>query len=135
MHRFDLSNKDEIYQFKVYCEMVLQRRSKIEIQTNTLKRTNQQNKGLHKFFVIISDALNEIGQEFCYTGLKGLDLSVRYSPYIVKEFFWRPIQIALYNIESTTKLNTEQINGVADVIIKFFGDKGVVVEFPHKKEK
>ena len=136
---YNLKDKDELARFKIISESYEAREIKVYLQPSHLKeeeakkekkRTTKQNSSIHKFFEIVSEALNEIGQEFCYTGLKGLDLSVRYTPNIVKDFFWRPIQIAMFNIESTTKLTTIQINNISDVIIKFFGDKGVVVEFP-----
>ena len=98
------------------------------------KRTTKQNSSLHLFFDLISFALNELGQEFCYTGVKGFNLTTRYTPLIVKEFFWKPIQITLFDIESTTKLNTQQMNEVIDVIVKFFGEKGVFIEFPNNEE-
>ena len=55
---------------------------------------------------------------------------MRYTPTLVKEFVWRPIQLTLFNIESTTKLDTKQMNEVIDVITKFFGDRGIVLPFP-----
>ena len=106
---------------------------KIDLKRLSNTRTAKQNRALHKFFVIICEQLNEMGQEFCYTGLKGLELSTRYTPDIVKNFFWRPIQISLFQIESTRKIDTKQINEIADIVIKFFGEKGVVVDFPRKE--
>ncbi len=106
---------------------------KLELKQVSNSRTAKQNRALHKFFVIICEQLNEIGQEFTYTGLKGLELSTRYTPDIVKNFFWRPIQISLFDIESTKKINTKQINEIADIVIKFFGDKGVLIDFPRRE--
>ncbi|MBL4703470.1 MAG: hypothetical protein JKY54_03055, partial [Flavobacteriales bacterium] len=48
----------------------------------------------------------------------------------VKEFIWKPIQNALFDIKSTTKLDTKEINEIIDVITKYFGDKGITVDFP-----
>lgn len=107
--------------------------TRIELKFVSNTRTARQNRSLHKFFVIISETLNEIGQEFTYTGLKGFELSTRYTPDIVKNFFWRPIQLSLFELESTKGLDTKMINEIADVIIKFFGEKGVLVEFPRKE--
>lgn len=130
--KLDLSNENDLFKAQTYFDMLCAGKFSIELKKLSDKRTSQQNRALHKFFVLISNQLNEIGQEFCYTGLKGLELSTRYTPEIVKNFFWRPIQLALYDIESTKKLTTEQINGVTDVIIKFFGDKGILIEFPNR---
>jgi hypothetical protein len=94
------------------------------------KRSNTQNSALHLYFDFISKELNNLGLEFQYQGLKGLDFSIMYTPNIVKEFVWRPIQIALFDKESTTKLTSKEINEIIDVITKFFGERGVYLEFP-----
>jgi len=80
---------------------------------------------------MISFAFNEMGQEFVFTGLKGKDISIPYTPNIVKDCFWRPIQIALFDIYSTKDINTEQLNEIVLVITKFFAERGVsTLEFP-----
>lgn len=96
-------------------------------------RTKAQNSALHQYFNMISTELNEMGAEFHYTGLRGVDLSTRYTPTIVKDFFWRPIQLALFDIESTTQLDTRQMNEIIDVITKFFADKGINIQFPSEE--
>ena len=93
-------------------------------------RTSKQNASLHKFFIIICEQLNEMGLEFHYFGVKGQELTMPYTPDIVKNFFWRPIQKALFDFESTTKLDTFQMNQIINVINKFFSERGVVVDFP-----
>jgi len=109
---------------------VMDKEIEIELKMLSNSRTSKQNRSLHKFFSLVSEQLNDLGLEFVYDGLKGLELSTRYTPDIVKNFVWRPIQIALYEIESTKKINTEQINRITDVIVKFFAERGVVLEFP-----
>jgi hypothetical protein len=111
-------------------EKLIKAGNPFELTKKQSNRTGQQNKALHLFFTIISEQLNEMGLEFHYFGLKGQELTTRYTPHVVKEFFWRPIQIALFDIKSTTKIDTHQINDITDVIVKFFGEKGVVIDFP-----
>ena len=74
-----------------------------------------------------------MGVEYQYFGLKGQVLSMMHTPHLVKNFIWRPIQLALFDIESTKKINTEQINKIVDVLTKYFGDKGVEIQFPSKE--
>ena len=105
-----------------------------EIKQKKVTRTLKQNSALHKFFVIIATELNDLGEEFTYQGLSVDAISTMYTPDIVKNFFWRPIQIALFDIKSTTDLTTRQMNDIIDVIVKFFGEKGVYVEFPNKEQ-
>jgi hypothetical protein len=128
--KYDLSNTKELKDFEGQIIHFKALTKIVELKECKNTRTLQQNKALHKFFVLICEQLNELGMEFNYTGVKGKDISLRYTPELVKNFFWRPIQMALFNFESTTKLTTQEMNEVIDVIIKFFSDKGIVIEFP-----
>ena len=138
--KFDLSDKIQSQLAYSTFNHLLQNERLIELKEIKKTRTNLQNATLHQFFVLIADELNNLGLEFNYTGLTVENLNTRYTPEIVKEFIWRPIQRTLFKIESTTKLTTQQINDISDVIIKFFGEKGIYINFPciqdllHKKD-
>ncbi len=94
------------------------------------KRSSQQNKSLHVLFQNISFELNRIGMEFTYNGIKGIEIQTTYTPEIVKEFLWRPLQNALLKKESTTKLTTQDINMIFEILGKWFSEKGVIIDFP-----
>lgn len=102
-----------------------------EIEISKKKRTNKQNRALHKFFILIATELNNLGITFQYKGIKGFEFEIPYTAEIVKNFIWRPIQIALYKFESTTKLTTDKINTIYDIINKYFCEKGIYIEFPN----
>lgn len=104
----------------------------IEILPFKKTRSNKQNKALHVYFKFISDGLNELGQEFQYIGIRGFGFQMRYTPIIIKEIFWKPIQKQLFDIDSTTQLNSEMLNEIIDIFSKFFAEKGVYLEFPSK---
>lgn len=129
--KYDLTNKIERDRCNDRLSFLLKHNKLIELKEIKKTRSNQQNRALHLFFTYISDELNELGMEFTYVGLNTPEISTMYTPELVKNFVWRPIQMALFNIESTTKLNTEQMNQIIDVITKFLGDKGVYIEFPN----
>ena len=129
----DLKNEIEVKKAVTRLTYLIQKESTIDLTELSDKRSSLQNRSLHKFFVIISDELNELGMEFQYFGLKGEVLSTRYTTNIVKNHFWRQIQKTLFNIESTKDINTKQINEITDIIVKFFGEKGVYVEFPNRE--
>ena len=93
-------------------------------------RSSNQNRALHLYFRIISDQLNEMGMEFNYMGISGQTYATRFTPEIIKEYTWRPIQKALFNVKSTTKINTKEINEIAEVISRFFEERGIDIEFP-----
>ena len=128
--KYDLSNRLHVKDFSNKCADVMRLEKVVELKEIRITRSMKQNRALHVFFTIISNELNELGMEFQYTGLKGSTLSTRYTPHLVKEFFWRPVQIALFDIQSTTKIDTKQINEINDVIIKFFAERGVELYFP-----
>lgn len=129
----DLKNKLELNKAVTRFNYLVGKKSNIELKELSNKRTSLQNRSLHKFFVLISEELNELGMEFEYSGIKGADFSTRYTPSIVKDFFWKPIQRTMFTIESTRDIDTKQINEITDVIVKFFGDRGVYVEFPNRE--
>lgn len=128
--KFNLDNEVDRINYKERSNKLLFKRSNVELKEVRLTRTAKQNRAMHLLFTFIATELNELGLEFNYTGLKGSNMSTRYTPHLVKEFFWRPIQVALFDIESTTKIDTKQMNEITDVISKFFAERGVVLEFP-----
>jgi hypothetical protein len=132
---YNLESNIDKEKFKIKTAFVMSNNKVVQFVVKNEKneeqlRTELQNNSMHLYFKLISDQLNELGLDFIYTGLKGKELSMIHTPYIVKEFVWRPIQIAMFDIESTTKINTKQINDILDVLTVYFGDKGIVIEFP-----
>lgn len=128
--KFNLSNTSDLNDFKFKSEYFIANKKIVELKAVKITRTVKQNAALHKYFEFISNELNDLGLEFQHNGLNDNVFSMRYTPTLVKEFVWRPIQLTLFNIESTTKLDTKQMNEVIDVITKFFGDRGIVLPFP-----
>tara|TARA_R110001606_G_scaffold398055_1_gene576199 strand:- start:8553 stop:8966 length:414 start_codon:yes stop_codon:yes gene_type:complete len=123
------SNKD-VLKAKEYFDKLINQDCKFELRKIIESRSSLQNSSLHLFFVFIADELNNLGLTFNYDGLNIKGLESRYTTLIVKEFIWRPIQIAMFGIQSTKKINTQQINEIIDVITKYFGDRGINLEFP-----
>lgn len=107
----------------------------IDIHLPAEYRTIKQNRALHLFFKWIAIEFNNIGMTFNYTGLKGGVIQLPYTGILIKETLWKPIQKSLFDIESTTKIDTNQINQILDVLIKFFGDMGIDIKFPNKFDK
>lgn len=91
-----------------------------------IKRTTQQNKALHLFFEWIANMFNELGHT--YTNPMGIETI--WTMLMVKETIWRPLQFSLFGIDSTTKLDTEKINIIADAIILHFSEQGYYLQFP-----
>ena len=115
---------------RVKLEYFISEGKAFELKEKRWTRTLKQNRALHKYFTMLSTHLNDLNIEFTYDGLNNHQLTMPYTPELVKDFFWRPIQLTLYGVKSTAKINTEQMNGIIDVISNFFAKKGVYVEFP-----
>lgn len=90
-------------------------------------RTIKQNSAMHKYFAILSSKLNEGGLSIAKT----LKVDIEWTPTSVKDLLWRPIQEAVLDKKSTTKLNKDEITKVYDVLNKALGEKfGFSLEFP-----
>ena len=130
---YNLQNEPEVAMAKDKFNHFANKGKTIDLVEKKNTRTSKQNSALHLLFTIISSQLNEMGIEFQYIGLKGQVLSLRHTPNLVKEHVWKNIQFALFGIKSTTKINTEQINEIVDVLAKYFSERGIVIEFPSKE--
>ena len=93
-----------------------------------MKRTPKQNAALHKYLRLLAEALDGAG----YDMRTLVKIPIRPTPENVKESLWRPVQQALYpDIESTTELDTKQVNDVYEVLDRATGEKlGIHVDFP-----
>lgn len=127
---FNYLNKEDRKKGSDYNFKLLESKSIVEIRKINKSRSSLQNRALHKFFSIISNQLNEIGQEFGHLDFKDDLVYTKHTGIIIKEFIWRPIQKAMFNIESTKDINTNQINDITDVLIKYYGEMGLSISFP-----
>jgi hypothetical protein len=101
----------------------------VEIKPVKDKRTNQQNRALHLYFKHLSEAFNEAGLDVKATLSEDIDHP--WTPELVKEHIWRPVQKSYTQKESTTKLNRTQIDEILMIISKYIGEKfGISVAFP-----
>jgi hypothetical protein len=75
-------------------------------------RTVKQNASLHKYCLLVSDALNDSGlsMQYIMTLIKKMELT--WSMLSVKDIIWRGIQEALLKKKSTTKLTKEEVSYV-----------------------
>jgi hypothetical protein len=127
---YNLENENEKYIFKKQVEYLIENKKICELKGKKKTRSLLQNSALHLYFDIISHNLNEIGLTYMYRGLNKAEIEMQYTAILVKEMIWRPIQIALFEKQSTTELTTIEINTIIDVLSKFFSERGVYIPFP-----
>jgi len=96
------------------------------------QRTLTQNAALHKYCTQLADALNDAGLDFRET-IKH-DVDVPWSPELVKNFMWRPIQKAVTGHDSSTKPETHQYGEIYETLNRHTSAKlGVFVPWPCKE--
>lgn len=100
------------------------------------RRSSQENRSLHKLFKHMADGLNDIGHTFQFKGIKGMDIECKYTPDIVKQCIWKPLQFTLLEKSSTTKLSNKDEKLIFDVLAKWFAsEKGIYLVWPAKNEE
>lgn len=91
------------------------------------KRTSAQNRALHKWLKMVSDEMIAAGLDM----RKTLKIDMPATPYIVKEFIWRPVQNAVLAKNSTTKLTTKEVGEIYEILNLHLGEKlGIHVPWP-----
>lgn len=95
-------------------------------------RTDEQNRALHLYFRWVAEALAEKHIDF-----RDLKVEIQPTEHLVKELMWKPIQIAMYGKESTTKLEKSELSAIYDTLHRALLDAdrfGVNVPFPNKED-
>jgi len=97
------------------------------------KRTTQQNKSLWLWFTLLAEKLNDSGLDMRVLLKEGIDIP--WNKQTIHDFIWKPVQKALLQKDSTTKLlKKEEIDKVYDTLTRHLGTKfGVYQEFPSKE--
>lgn len=98
-----------------------------------MTRTCQQNRALHKYLQMLADALNDAGLDVQHTLSKPLDLP--WNEHLAKELIWRQVQIAYARKESTTELDTSEVDAIYKIIDRHMAQThGISVPFPSREE-
>ncbi len=107
----------------------------VEIKRLRKVRTLPQNNALHKFFELLADKFNEKNITVQLFLSKVIELE--WTPEIVKEIAWRPLQRLLTGKKSTTDLdNIGDIDNVYEHLNKHLGQEFEIhVPFPSKENE
>ena len=91
-------------------------------------RTSKQNNAIHASLRRLARSLNDAGYGVSHP-LKP-ELEIPYTESSVKELLLKPIMQAMYDADSTSKLDTEQVGKVMGVMLNRVAElTGVVEEF------
>ena len=101
----------------------------LDIKVKGKARSGQQNRALHKYFSMLADKLNAAGLDMRKTLREDVDMP--WSPDLIKDFMWRPLQKAMFDVDSTAKMKRADYTKVYEVLNKHTASKlGVSVAWP-----
>ncbi len=101
----------------------------VDRDSDPLQRTPKQNRAGHLWFKHIADTLNESGLDM--QAVLAKRVGIRWTEEAVKESLFKVLAKAMYNVDSTTKLDTKQFTVVAEMLADVIAkDYGLQVDFP-----
>lgn len=93
----------------------------LDVELKARARTTPQNNAMHLWFTQLADALNE--KHIDMRTLIREEIEISWTPYSVKEYLWRKLQIVLLGKKSTTKLKTNEIDIIYDHINRIITER------------
>lgn len=103
-----------------------------DVKGERSKRTFLQNKSIHKYCALLAEAFNDAGLDMLAV-LKVKKVSVSWTMQSVKDVLWRPIQVAMFDKESTTQLETHEVSQVYEQLARHLSENlNVNQSFPNR---
>jgi hypothetical protein len=106
----------------------------VEMECTTVQtRTARQNRALHVYLRLLGEALNEAGLD--QRAVLKSNFPIPWSTESAKQNLFSPIMKAMFDIDSTTKLERVQVSQVYDVLNRRFSEKyGISIPFPEGQQ-
>ena len=100
---------------------------KLDNAEESRQRTDQQNRALHLFCRLLSKALNDAGLD--QRKVMKSEVEIPWNEESVKTNLWKPIQEAMFGIQSTADATTKDYSQVYEVLTRHLQTK-LGVEVP-----
>jgi hypothetical protein len=97
---------------------------------NPSVRTKRQNDSIHLYCTQLAEAMNEAGYDLKTIVEMIVKAGVPLTKDNVKETIWKPIQMSMFTIDSTTALDTKQVSEVYETINRDIVPTGIHIPFP-----
>lgn len=108
--------------------------NRVEDAPVSKQRTLTQNSALHLFFSLVTETLNDAGLDMKHVIKE--EVSIDWTPDMVKNYLWRPVQKAMLGKDSTTELTKIEVGQVYETLNRFLGEKFAVhVPWPNDPDK
>ncbi len=97
------------------------------------QRTQQQNKALHLYCRMLSEALTEAGLDM--KAVLKPDIEIPWNELMVKECIWKPVQKIMLDQDSTADSDTCDYNKIYEVVHRHMAEKhGITVLWPDHRD-
>jgi len=130
-----VTNNDQTFEdFMRFAKALYEKEKYVMWRWNTGKqRSELQNNALHLYCEQLAEALNDGGYDFMQ--VMNTDAELPWSKPSVKEFLWRPVQIAITGKSSTTRPTREEYPQIYEALNRHIATKwGVGVPWPVKEK-
>ena len=94
------------------------------------KRSNQQNSYIHLLFTILTDALNDLGNEFNMLEVKDMMKAKYLLVDVVNE---KTGEILGQRIKGTSECTTIELNNFFENVIRWGAELGIVLPYPNEE--
>ena len=127
-----IHNEHQLNAYVEHLKLKLAKDGRLKVSVKSAKtRTLTQNKSIHKYCAMLSEAFNEAGLDMEKVLAKGT--SIPWSESKVKEDIWRTVQIAAIDKVSTTDLDTAEVGKVYEIINRHISETfGLFIPWPCK---
>tara|TARA_R110000850_G_scaffold269167_3_gene401040 strand:- start:5192 stop:5596 length:405 start_codon:yes stop_codon:yes gene_type:complete len=118
--------------YKQHLDAQFEKHKYLRVDMKTGKqRSLTQNAALHLYCTHVSDMLNDGGKDFRAMIKQGVD--VPWTPELVKDYMWRPIQKLVTGHDSSVKPERHQYGEIYDVLNRHLSDKhDLFIPWPSK---
>lgn len=124
------ANFSDLSKMKRFIIESIDSNSVLEIKKIEKKRSLRFNSAMHLYFTFISEELNNSGLTYNHVILNQTEIEIPYTPALVKEVIWKPIQDIMFEKKSTTEITHKEANQIIDVITLHLSKVGLQVDFP-----
>ncbi len=127
-----INNSKALEDYIIFLRSKFEKDKAIKVSVKSAKtRTLTQNSSIHKYCALLAEAFNDAGLDMQKVLAEGTNIP--WSESKVKEDIWRVVQVAALGKESTTKLETNEVSKVYDIVNRHISQTfGIFIPFPSR---
>ena len=128
-----IHNESQLNAYIEHLKLKLAKNGALKVSAKSAKkRTLTQNRSIHKYCKLLSEAFNEAGLDMQTVLAEGA--SIPWSETKVKDDIWKKVQFAALGKKSTTELEKHEVTKVYEIVSLHLSQTfGVFVPFPAKE--